>query len=456
MSATDLIIDKATTAGYDALSAPVVAATKTFMLDALGTALSGTAQPLVPAVIRHACQWGTGGQARVWGSGEPLPAMSAAFVNAYQVHNQEYDCVHEPSVVHPMGVILATLLAHGEQNRNVSGKRLLNAISLAVDIATSIGVVSLAPLRFYRQGTCSALGAAAGLSSLMAFNRDTTLSAMGLGYSQLSGTMQAHAEASPMLPMQMGANARAVLTAVDLASAGIVGPKDFLEGKYGYYELFERDWDPEQLTSALSCDTRVLELSHKPYPSGRATHAAVDALVRLKDEHGFEADEISEVEILAPPLVLQLANRPLSADMTPNYARLCLPFVTATALINNAVEVQDFGPQALADPVRLKLGSKVRIVDDGNPDLSALAPQTINVTLDDGRRLSKKVASILGHPDHPLSREQHLDKFRRSCRSARQPLDADRIEQLIDTVDKLEQIDDISRLVDLLARGPDT
>ena len=34
-------------------------------------------------------------------------ATAAAMVNAYQIHNSEFDCVHEQAVVHPMAVLLA-------------------------------------------------------------------------------------------------------------------------------------------------------------------------------------------------------------------------------------------------------------------------------------------------------------------------------------------------------------
>jgi len=41
------------------------------------------------------------------------------------------------------------------------------------------------------------------------------------------------------LPLQMGVNARAALMAVDLARDGVEGPRDVLEGRYGYFALFE-------------------------------------------------------------------------------------------------------------------------------------------------------------------------------------------------------------------------
>ena len=76
-------------------------AVRTFVLDSLGVALSGSRVPMVATLKEVAGLWGAGDSARIWGSGERVPAQAAAFVNGYQIHNQEWDCVHEPAVVHP-------------------------------------------------------------------------------------------------------------------------------------------------------------------------------------------------------------------------------------------------------------------------------------------------------------------------------------------------------------------
>jgi 2-methylcitrate dehydratase PrpD len=51
------------------------------------------------------------GKSTVFGSGERLPLLHAAMLNAYQIHNQELDCVHEKAVVHPMAAMLPALSA---------------------------------------------------------------------------------------------------------------------------------------------------------------------------------------------------------------------------------------------------------------------------------------------------------------------------------------------------------
>lgn len=448
-SATDRLIEHVTTQRFEALPAPARAAARTFVLDSLGVALAGTRVPYVAALKEVAATWGAGAACRIWGTGERVPPGAAAFVNGYQIHNQEFDCVHEAAVVHPMAVVLAALVAWGEAQGGVCGRQLVLGCSVAVDVAATIGMAARGRLRFFRPAMCGALGATAGIAAIAGLGAQQTRSALGLTYSQLSGTMQAHVEGSPVLPMQIGFNARAALTSIELAARGVRGPLDFLEGPFGYFALIEGEWEP-QVLAGIGRTQRIAELSHKPFPSGRATHGGVDAVLSLQRAHGFTAAAVAEVRVHAPPLVIQLVDRPARADMAPPYARLCLPYVAATALLTGTVGVEDFEPAALADPERLALAARIRVVPDGNPSLNALSPQRVQVELADGTTHELALPAVLGHPERPLTREQHLEKFRRAARSGSRPLPDERIERLIDRIDALESLGDVRSLVDEL------
>ena len=94
--------------------------------------------------------------ARVCVGGARLPAASAALCNAYQLHNSEYDCIHERAVVHPLAVLLPAVLAHAERAGGVSGRDLLSAVVLGVDVAAGLGVAARSGLRFFRPAIAGA------------------------------------------------------------------------------------------------------------------------------------------------------------------------------------------------------------------------------------------------------------------------------------------------------------
>lgn len=435
------------TGTYEGLPASAVAAVKTFVLDSLGVAVAGSGEISAGRLATAAARWGRGGEATVWGAGRRLPAPSAALVNAYQTHCLEFDCVHDGAVVHPMATILPALLAYAERTGGLAGRDLLTAVALAVDVTVGIGVAARAPMRFFRPALAGAFGAVAGLGKLAGLDTDTLTSAFGILYGQLSGTLQPHLEGSPVLALQMGVNARAALTALDLATADFNGPREVLEGRYGYYALFEGAHDLTPVVASLGTTWRVTELAHKPFPSGRLTHGAIDGLQRLRTAHGFSAEDVREVRVTVPPLVARLVGRPDLPAPSASYAKLCLPFVAATALLKGSVDVPDFGGEWLRDTRVHDLARRVTVESDGTLDDNASGPQIITVTLNDGRRHEARVERVLGNPANPLSRARHLDKFRRCWTYGASPLGEDARDRLIALVERLEDVGDVRELI---------
>jgi 2-methylcitrate dehydratase PrpD len=278
----------------------------------------------------------------------------------------------------------------------------------------------------------------------------TMMNAFGIQYGQTSGTMQAHVEGSTLLGLQVGFNGRAGLTSIDLAMAGMSGPKDVLTGPYGYYKLFETSHDIPSWWARLGKQWQITRVSHKPFPSGRLTHAAVDALQQAQAELGFRAEDLAAAEIAVPPLAFRLVGRPDIAEPAPNYARLCIPYVGAVTLIDGSCQPEAFAADRLKDPAIHAVASRITVRQDDNPDVNALWPQRFDLSLRDGRRWQRVIETPIGHPDNPLSTERHLAKFRRCWALSGMP--ASQGEQVIALVDGLESVDDVARLARLLAR----
>ena len=436
--------------GYDDLSSEAISATKTFLLDTIGVAVAGSAGPWVEELVECLGHWGAADHSSVWVRGTKLPAPAAAMANAYQIHNSEFDCVHEAAVVHPMATVVSAALAHAEREGDVRGADLITALALGVDVACHIGVASKSPLQFFRPATAGGFGATAAVGKLMGFDTETMVNAMGVVYSQMCGTMQAHAEAPILLGMQMGFNARNSVIACDMAARGIAGPENVLEGPFGYYKLFEGDYDLTTVLANLGTVWRVAEVSHKPFPSGRATHGIVDAVMSLRNRHGFAAEDVEKVTALVPPLVHRLVSRPLTDAPAPNYARLCAAYVASRALLRGTVDIDDFRPPALSDPKTHALACRFTLVADDNREGNAFVPVTVTVALKDGHKHAITLDVVYGHPANPMSREAHVEKFRRNWVCGTVPLDEAKGERLIGLVDDLEAVADIRELIELV------
>lgn len=452
MVVTDPVVDAivAQVERVDAHGVPEAArnAAKTLIADTLAVAVAGVATPWRGAVLDMVAGSGGTAEATVFGSGARLPLSNAAMLNAYQIHGQEFDCVHEAAVVHPMAAVLPALLGWAEREGDVSGARLIRAVVVAVDVAASLGLSSRAPMRFFRPANASGFGATIGLAMLAGLDRKQLRDAIGIYYGQCCGTMQAHAEATPQLAMQMGFAARSAVTAVELARRGMPGPQAPITGEFGYFRLFEGRADPAPFDE-LGTTWRITEVSIKPFPSGRATHGGIDALQQLIEREAISTDQVVACRFRVPPLTARLVGRPAVDGMSAGYARLCLQYVGAACLRRGTVGLDDFSPAALADPGKLALARRLSVVDDGNPDPNALAPQCVEIDLADGRTVACTVNAVLGSPERPLSPEVAGAKLI-ACWSVSGNLSPEQGTRLWDAVAALDRLDDVRTVAALL------
>lgn len=434
---------------YEDLPPETVAATKTFLLDSFGVALAGTRAPFVQEWLGayQGAVPGPGG--RIWGVGGELPTPAAAAVNGYLIHNSEFDCVHEAAVLHPMAVTLSALMVEAEARGGVSGKALIRAAALGVDVACHIGNSVTTGLKFFRPATGGGFGGVAAIGAIAGLDREALLNAFGIYYAQASGTMQAHTEGLALLAMQCGFDSRNAVVAARLAEQGIPGTRGTLEGPFGYLKLMEGDYDRDALLGEIGKTWRITQVAHKPFPSGRATHGVIDALRGLIAETGLKGADVEAVEAAVPPLTHRLIGRSVTDEMTPNYARLSGPFCAARLLLGGALGVDDFLPSALTDADSLDLGRRITISPDDNPDPNALSPVTVTVRLRDGSSHVATVETVYGNPAKPMSREEHLAKFRRNVAFCG-TVPAVQGEALIQAVDTLEDMEDVRGLVDLM------
>ncbi|WP_439579611.1 hypothetical protein [Elioraea sp.] len=210
----------------------------------------------------------------------------------------------------------------------------------------------------------------------------------------------------------------------------------------GFLAMTEPEHDLAPGLAALGRAWQVEALSHKPFPSGRLTHPVIDGLQRLRAAEPIDPASVREVRLHLPPLAMRLVGRPLREDLTPNYARLCLPFVAATTLRFGSVGLADFTPARLTSAETLALAAKVQLIQDDNPDPNAVVPQTVEVLHATTARVT--VEHTLGSPANPLSRDARIAKAAVCLAAARRPRDD--IDALVAAVEALDTSPDLGAL----------
>ncbi|MBB5687703.1 MmgE/PrpD family protein [Sphingobium boeckii] len=442
-NAASILADHALGVEWSELPDSARRAALNFLHDTLVVGIAGRNAPLAESAYAAARKWsGQGGNGLVLGRPEAaLTTPHAAFVNAYQIHSQEYDCVHEPAVAHPMASVGAVLLAEAGRSP-ANGADFLSGMIAGVDIVATLGVAAKSPLKFFRPATAGIFGSIGAICRMRRLSPEITINAFGYGLAFASGTMQAHLEGKPALAIQVAAAARSAIEAVDLALAGFEGPQGSFDGPFGYMALFEDDVDLEHALGQLGTCQRIEELSWKPFPTGRAAHGAIIALQRLMQDHGITSDNLERFVYRAPPLIHRLVGRRPFAGMGIAYARLCFAWLGAVVLTRGTIDLTDFTPERLADPAILALAERIEVEIDDNRDAAAFVPAIGIATMRGGAAFSQMVDRQFGSPEWPLSAQEHLAKAARCLAFGDMPGIHDALAALMERFDGVGDVHD--------------
>lgn len=409
---TDRLIDLVMTTSFSDLPGDALQFARVFLADTLMVGVAGRCNPASEKILAGAKKWDGGqkGCCRILGRDSvSLSPHSAAVVNGFQIHCLEWDALHEPSVVIALCTTTAAIISEVE-TADMGLDQALLALIIGVETAVFFGAAAETQPRFFRPSAAGLMGAAMAVGRLRQFDAVQMRDLLGLAYSQVSGTMQAHWEGSEALPLQIGIAARAALTSADLVEAGITAPHDVVDGKFGYFALIETGSDLEPHFAAWANPWKITEVAHKPFPAGRATQATLTALMDIKSEIEFSMEDVESLIAHVPALIMLLVGRNCKPDMQPAYARLCLEFIAPMMIRHGKIDPALFVTKVFGDPQTAEDAQKIRIILDDNPDPNALSPQTIILKLKDGQKFEKYVDIPFGSPLRPMNRRDEINK----------------------------------------------
>lgn len=445
---------------FEALPAEVVRITKMEILDTLGVAIAGASQPGAMQLRELVQDWGGKPESHLLGSAMRVPAHDAAQVNATMAHALDYDDVHERSYVHPGVVAVPTTFAAAEQVGGLNGKDLITAIALGVDLICRLASAARPGIDPFTIGWHNTtlygyLTAALTAGKIMGLNEEQMIHACGIAYHQGAGNAQAIIDGALTKRMGPGFSVRAGVMAARLAEKGVTGATHSLEGLKGLYSLYHQgQYDRNILLRDLGSHFEGVNVSFKPYPSCRGSHPSIDAALTLARRHDIKPEDIKEIIAYNGPGQYNLLSTPLAIKIrprTPVDMQFSVPWTVSVALLNRRVTTEDFTPKMMDNPAILELTGKVKPQLD--PTLvtpgGGVEPARVEVVMKNGRRFSEQVNTASGTPEHPISYEDCARKFTDNAVAA--GLVQSRIAEVIEQVDRLEDMPDATALVRLIS-----
>ena len=445
----DQLADFVANVSLDDLQRSTVAAAKDVVLDTIGAILAGSRLPENTNLARLASQMSGPGDSTVIGRCGRVQPLWATLANATAGVALEMDEGNRLGGGHPSIHVTPGAIAQGEQLGR-SGREVLESIIVGYEVTSRIGAATQVRPEVHSHGTWGTIGTAAAASRLMGFDPAQTRLAMNLAMSMSpANTWTPCIEGATVRNLYPGRSGFQGIMAAQLSQCGFTaihdGPSDL------YRNILGDGFNPEAVVDGLGNpgELRIQQNYFKFHACCLYNHPVLDAVQNLMENESFTAHQVERVTVTAPPIV-QIMTNPEPDNMLG--AKFSIPYAVAVALCTGITDVTAFYPEQLANENVRQLARCVVVVADDEMNLRRYDYPSARVAihLKDQRVLEDSVTSQRGDFSNPPSREELLGKFRLLSRDT---LGEDRLQQVVQTIARLDELESIHRLTDLLT-GP--
>ena len=400
--------------------ASVTLRAKHLLLDAIGCAFAARSEEFAGRIATSIARLAGPGPRGVIGMGRRLPLRDAAMANGALLHGLDYDDTHAAGVLHLTVSTFPAALAMAAHT-GASGATLLAAYIAGVETGARVASVVKGGFHdagFHPTGLVGAFACSLVAGHLLKLSHARLVGAQGIALSFASGNLQFLEDGAWTKRLHPGWAAACGINAAMLAQDDLPAPREAYEGRYGLYRSHLQPpalavCDFPLATAGLG---RVWELDNiavKPFPACHLVHGCADAAIALHRE-GVDIERVRSIRALVPQGVVQAVCEPVAAKRRPKSdydAKFSIPYAVASGLVRGKLGLAEFLPAAFTEPRIEKLMDKVEYAVDAEATFPRHYSGEVEVTLDDGRKLTNRVAVNRGNPERPLTNAEIEAKF---------------------------------------------
>ena len=379
--------------------------------DTVGAIVGGTTDHAVASL--HDC-WAdllenTSGGATVMGSDNVRTGRyRAAYLNGTAGTVLELDEGHRFAAGHPAIHVVPALLAESETmyaDRDAFIVALVAGYEVAVRVAEAIQPLADG---YHPHGVWGVVGGAAAVCRLRGHDAETTLEAMRMAANYAQHTrFDAASEGATVRNTYAGMSNLASLIAADQAGAGFTGLVDGIARHFAPSST--NGVDRERLDADIGVRWTIEEGYFKLHAACRYTHAALDAVLALRDDHDLGPEDVSTVTVETYPAA---ANLDTTVPRNVLQAKFSIPFAVATALVTGESGKEAFDDEAIDDE---QLAVSERVSVTVNDAFATRAPEErgarITVETADDETISQAVRAARGGEHDPFDEHELREKF---------------------------------------------
>ncbi|MFT3977773.1 MAG: MmgE/PrpD family protein [Sphingomonas bacterium] len=360
------------------------------------------------------------GKATIVGEDFAADATDAAYLNATYGHGFEFDDFNGNA--HPGCCVIPVAIALGE-TLGASLEEVLVAMAAGYEVYVRIGYLcspALLNAGWQPHAVLANFGAAAVAAKLRGLDVEQTHHALAIALSHCGGTTEYASTGGSIKRVHAGIAVRNGIEAVDLARAGMTGPRRFLSGDRGFYRMFvhQQTGDEAAATFDLDQPLQLRQLKFKPYCCCAATHGYIELMNRIRPRAAEVVRVDAAIQAMTDAIV---GNRNAHIHQPRNIEELqySLPVQMALAALGKGNGylahrayldgALDIGPDS--DVIAFARKITLTVSDD----LVARYPRTFvaeaTVTYGDGTSEHLFLDRIKGTPDNPFTREEARRKY---------------------------------------------
>lgn len=435
---------------YQQLPSEAVQQSKILLLDQLGCQLIGSAVEWNQPAYKFVKENKYGGAATIVNYGDKVHVDDAAFVNGTFGQGCELDDYYDQGGGHPGAASVPVAMALAEKRR-VNGKSFITAMVAGYEIGWRIGR-GLLPEMMRRgdhaQGVVGVFIAAATAGKLLQLDLNKLTHALAIAGSHASGTMEYDQSGGEVKRMHNGIACSGGLRSAMTADLGLTGPPTIFEGERGILKVFSGECRTEPIIQAMGLDLAVLHAAIKRFPVNASQHSPIELLDKLIKENKIQPNEMKKLEVGVNEGVI-LHGGSIYEPKEVIEAQFSLRFSLALRLLKGSNELKFYlDSNVWRDPSILELGKKIELFGDPTAVRERRFACQMKITLASGNVIEGSLSSPKGSSSNPLSKEEMTEKF---LGMASAVLPDERLNRIVQKVERLEAEEDLSNLASLLS-----
>jgi 2-methylcitrate dehydratase PrpD len=344
--------------------------------------------------------------------GDALPATSAAQLNGAMCRALDYCDAMAPGP-HFGSAIVPAAFALAQARGGCSGTQLLEALVVGAEIGARFNLSERMYDGFDPTGIAGVFAATATAGRLLGLNETQMVHALALAFNRCSGSFQSHVDGSLAVRLVQGFVAETGVWCAQMAARGLTGPKNFLDGHYGYRHLYAKGLrDSDSFTAGLKERWLLETIVFKKFPSCGVTQGVTNQTLDIIAELDLHADELSHAEVRMPPYACKLVGTPFVMGENPRVnAQFSAQYCVANAIWRRASTLDHFRPDAIVHPGVQALIPKVTVIADAGMDARGHSAVDLTIKHCDGRTATRSYDVSPGFPGRGLSASEHQARF---------------------------------------------